>query len=167
MAFKLRLDDRVHEIEITARRPHLVISVDGREHEVSAAGTRDDGRQTIEIGGVAVHFARAHIGDRQIIRLGGRTFETRLLDPRSQADQSGAGRDHVRAPMPGAVVAVHKQAGEEVKRGEAIVTIESMKLQMALTAPRDGVIAELTRKEGETFEKDEAIARLVALGEES
>jgi len=167
MAFKLWLDGRVHEIEIVARRPHLVVSVDGREHEVSAAGTREGGRQTIEIGGLPVHFARAHIGDLQIVRLSGATFEARLLDPRSQAEQSGAGRDHVRAPMPGAVVAVHKPAGAAVKRGEAIVTIESMKLQMALNAPRDGVIAELTRGEGETFEKDEAIARLEPRAEES
>jgi acetyl/propionyl-CoA carboxylase alpha subunit len=167
MAFKLWLDGRVHEVEIVARRPHLVISIDGREHEVSTTGTPDGGRQTIEIGGLPVHFARAHIGDRQIVRLGGATFEGRLLDPRSQADQSGAGRDHVRAPMPGAVVAVHKPAGATVKRGEAIVTIESMKLQMALNAPRDGVIAELTRQEGETFEKDEVIVRLETLAEES
>ena len=166
MAFRLWLDGAVHEIEIVARRPHLVISVDGREHEVSARGTREDGRQSLEIGGVSVHVTRAHSGDRQIVRLGGRTFEARLLDPRSEADQSGAGQDHVRAPMPGAVVTVHKQAGAKVKRGETIVTIESMKLQMALIAPRDGVIAELTRKEGESFDKDEVIARLETLGEE-
>jgi biotin carboxyl carrier protein len=42
-----------------------------------------------------------------------------------------------------------------------------MKLQMALNAPRDGVIAELTRQEGETFEKDEVIVRLETLAEES
>lgn len=166
MAFKLWLDGGVHEIEIVARRPHLVVSVDGREHEVSVAGTRDDGRLSLEIGGLPVHVTRAHSGDREIIRLGGLTFEARLLDPRSQANQSGAGRDHVRAPMPGAVVAIHKQVGAEVKRGETIVTIESMKLQMALTAPRDGVVAELTRKESEGFDKDEVIARLEPLGEE-
>ena len=70
--------------------------------------------------------------------------------------------DHVKAPMPGAVVSVHKAVGDTVKRGETIVTIESMKLQTALVAPRDGVIAELNRKEGESFEKDEVIARLEA-----
>lgn len=69
--------------------------------------------------------------------------------------------------MPGAVLWVHKTAGAKVARGEAIVTIESMKLQMALTAPRDGVVAELMRAEGETFEKDEVIARLETLAEES
>jgi acetyl/propionyl-CoA carboxylase alpha subunit len=167
MAFKLTADGRVHEIEIIRRRPHLVVTIDGREHEVSATGTPEDGRQTIEVAGLAVHFTRAHLGERQIIRLGGRNFEAEIVDPRSETEDSGGGRDHVKAPMPGAVLWVHKTAGAKVARGEAIVTIESMKLQMALTAPRDGVVAELMRAEGESFEKDEVIARLATLAEES
>ena len=55
---------------------------------------------------------------------------------------------------------MHKQQGEDVLRGETIVTIESMKLQTALAAPRDGRIAALLRREGETFDKDEVIVRL-------
>ena len=160
MAFKLMVDGRSHEVEIVRRRPHLVVRIDGREHEVSLAGDIGDGRQTMEIAGLPVHFARAHSGDRQIIRFAGRNFETAMIDPRSEAEASGGAQDVVKAPMPGAVVSVHKAVGDAVKRGETIVTIESMKLQTALVAPRDGVIAELNRKEGESFEKDEVIARL-------
>jgi 3-methylcrotonyl-CoA carboxylase alpha subunit len=162
MAFKVMVDGRAHEVEIVRRRPHLVIRIDGREHEVSLPGDIGDGRQTIEIAGLPVHFTRAHAGDHAIVRLAGRTFEASLVDPRSEAEAGGGGPDHIKAPMPGAVVSVHKAVGDAVKRGETIVTIESMKLQTALVAPRDGVIAELNRKEGESFEKDEVIARLEA-----
>ena len=167
MAFKLTVDGHSHVDEIVRRRPHLVIRIDGREHEVSQAGTFDDGRQTIEIAGHSLQFARAHSGDRQIVRIDGRTYETAIVDPRSEAQAAGGGQDVVKAPMPGAVVSLHKQAGDSVKRGETIVTIESMKLQTALPAPRDGVIAELLRAEGDTFEKDEIIARLEAVAEEA
>jgi biotin carboxyl carrier protein len=160
MSFKFMIDGRAHEVEIVRRRPHLVVSIEGRDHEVSVTGAGGDGRQTIEISGVSVPFTRAHAGDRQIIRLQGRTFETSIVDPRSEAEGAGGGQDLVKAPMPGAVVWVHKAVGEEVKRGDAVVTIESMKLQMALPSPRDGRIAELLRSEGETFEKDATIARL-------
>jgi biotin carboxyl carrier protein len=162
MGFKVSVDGRSHDIEIVSRRPHLVVRIEGRDHEVSAAGTLDDGRQTIEISGALLHFTRAHAGDRQIVRLNGRTFETGILDPRSQAAGAGGGLDHVRAPMPGCVVCVHKQPGDQVGRGETLVTIESMKLQTALLAPRDGRIAELLRKTGDNFEKDEVIVRLEA-----
>ncbi len=163
MGFKVSLEGRNHDIEIVSRRPHLTVRIDGREHEVSLAGTLEDGRQTIEISGALVHFARANAGDRQIIRLSGRTFEAAIVDPRSQAEAEGGGLDHVRAPMPGSVVQVHKQPGDDVTRGETLVTIESMKLQMALLAPRDGRIAEFLYDTGESFEKDEVIVQLEAL----
>lgn len=167
MAFRLTIDGREHVVGIVRRRPHLVVSIDGREHEVSAAGSVEEGRQAIEVAGVAVHFQRARLGDRQIVRLAGRDFEARIVDPRSAGAAGGAGQDMIRAPMPGAVVAVHKAAGERVARGETVVTIESMKLQTALPAPRDGLIAEILRLEGETFEKDEVIVRLEALAPEA
>jgi len=160
MAFKLTVDGQPHAIEIIRRRPHLLLRIDGREHEVSLVGDPGDGRQTIELAGAALHFTRAHAGDRQIVRIGGRTFLTGIVDPRSEIDGSSGAQDYVKAPMPGAVVSVHKAVGDTVKRGETIVTIESMKLQTALVAPRDGVVAEILRLEGETFEKDEVVARL-------
>jgi 3-methylcrotonyl-CoA carboxylase alpha subunit len=166
MVFRLTVDGRPHEIEILRRRPHLVVSVDGREHEIAVVGSPDDGRQTVGSAGLGFHFTRAHIGDRQIVRLGGANFETSMVDPTAGDEIAGAGRDDVKAPMPGAILTVHKAAGEAVKRGETIVTIESMKLQMALAAPRDGVIEAIVRAAGERFEKDEVIARLEPLGRE-
>jgi biotin carboxyl carrier protein len=161
MVFKLVLDGNLHEIDIVRRRPHLVLRIDGREHEVSGIGSYGDGRQTIEIAGTAIHFARAHAGDRQFLRLDGRSFEAKLLDPRS-VEAGGSGQDSVKAPMPGAVISLHKAVRDHVLRGETIVTIESMKLQTALLAPRDGVIAAILRVAGEVFDKDEVIVRLEA-----
>lgn len=165
MAFRLTVDGEAYEIVVVRRRPHLVVRIDGREHEVTAAGEPGEGRQSIEVAGHSAHFTRAHAGDRQIVRLHGRTYEIGIVDPRAAEGGSGSGQDIVKAPMPGAVVSVHKAEGDPVKRGETIVTIESMKLQTALVAPRDGVIAAILRKDGETFEKDEVIARLVDTGE--
>ena len=163
MAFKILVDGTAHGVEIVRRRPHLVVRIDGREHEISVTGEEGDGRQSIEIDGAPVHFARAHMADRQILRLAGRTFEALPLDPRSGEAGSGGGLDEIKAPMPGSVVEVHKRPGEPVQRGELVVTIESMKLQTGLPAPRDGVIAAVLRRTGETFDKDEVVASLEKL----
>src|SRR4051812_38714038 len=126
MSFRISVDGSPHDIEIVARRPHLKLRIEDREYEVSISGDAEDGRQTLEISGRPAHFARAHVGDRQILRMVGRTVETSLVDPRSEADAAAGGLDHVRAPMPGSVVGVHKLAGDTVARGEALITIESM-----------------------------------------
>jgi acetyl/propionyl-CoA carboxylase alpha subunit len=161
--FAIILDGVVHNVEIAALRPYLVLRIDGQIHEVKADSAGEDGRQAIEIDGRPIRFARAHAGGRQILRLGGRTFESSLIDPRDAAEAAGGEYDHVRAPMPGSIVEIHKRPGDEVLRGETLVTIESMKLQMALVAPRDGTLAGLMHDLGDTFDKDEIVVELAPL----
>ena len=62
--------------------------------------------------------------------------------------------------MPGAVIEIHAAPGQSVARGDPLLTIESMKLQTVLSAPRDGIVAEITVTQDETFGKDQILARL-------
>jgi acetyl/propionyl-CoA carboxylase alpha subunit len=163
MGFKITLDGAPRLVEIVARRPHLRLRIEDREYEISSSGDADDGRQRLEILGKPIHFTRAHVGDRQILRMAGRTAEARLVDPRSEADASAGGQDHIRAPMPGSVVELHKRAGETIAHGESLLTIESMKLQITLLAPRDGRLTRFPRGVGDTFDKDEIVAELEPL----
>lgn len=160
MVFKLTLDGEEHEVTIARRRPHLVLLIDGEEHEVASLPAIGDGRHGLVIGGHGVSFARATAGERQIVRLAGRTFDVGHVAPFSGGSGAGGAQDALKAPMPGAIIALHCRPGDAVSRGDTLVTIESMKLQTALPAPRDGVVAQIRRSEGETFEKDEVIVLL-------
>lgn len=165
MPFTLLLDGEPCEIEIVARRPRLVVNVNGREYSVEAHEAGATGAGILRIAGEPVPYARAHVGETQFIRLGGRTFEARVASLADAGAGAGSGADAVKAPMPGVVIRLHKQPGDTVTRGETVITIESMKLQMALGAPRDGVVAEFFTQEGSSFDKDAVLARLVSIGE--
>ncbi|MCP4565080.1 MAG: acetyl-CoA carboxylase biotin carboxyl carrier protein subunit [Bosea sp.] len=165
MVLKLDLDGTLHHVTILARQPHLVLSVDGRRHVVENLDEAGDGSRSLSLDGEPVAFARAGSADGAIIRLGGRSFALRRRDAAAEASAAGGGANVVRAPMPGTVVVVHKRVGDKVQRGETVVTIESMKLQMKLDAPRDGEIAEIAAREGEGFDKDAVLARLAAPAE--
>lgn len=161
MAFRLELDGKPHDVTILARRPHLVIAVDGRRHIVETRDEGGDGRCRLTIDGEESAFARAETVEGALVRLNGRTTPVRRIDAAAEASAAGGGVHLVRAPMPGIVIAIHKAAGDSVERGETVITIESMKLQMKLDAPRNGEIAEIGAREGEGFEKDAVLARLV------
>lgn len=165
MTFKLTLGGASHLVEIVSRRPHLVVRVDGRDFHVEEGGSGEGGRDVVAIDGEVLELSRAHNAKGQIIRFEGQTLDVALVDPRSESADGGSGQGSIRAPMPGAVVSIQKRAGEHVTRGEIVLTIESMKLQTALTVPRDGVISQVLRKEGEKFEKDEVLVRLADLEE--
>lgn len=158
---KLTLDNETFEVSIIRRRPHLVLRINELEHEITNIPDLGDGSHSVSINGQTTRFMRAAMRDRQIIRSAGRTFEVVMQDPFSDEDGDGGCINVLKAPMPGAVVSVQKRPGETVSRGETILTIESMKLQTALSSPRDGRIEQILRDKGAAFERDEILATLV------
>ena len=75
-------------------------------------------------------------------------------------DAADAGGDTVRAPMPGRIVSVGHAVGSHLKQGETVLTLEAMKMEHALKAPFDGVLAELNVQEGDQVTENSVLARL-------
>ena len=59
-----------------------------------------------------------------------------------------ANRSHIGAPMPGVVVTVSVTGGQEVTRGEVLLTLEAMKMETAVRAEFDGKVSEILAKPG-------------------
>ena len=96
-----------------------------------------------------------------------RTFTVRIVDPVEQAAQAAGGSSNTfRAPMPGMVVEVHVTTGEQVTKGQPMITIESMKILTVITAPRDGEVSRIHFSPGDTFDRNEALVSLSDKGEQ-
>jgi acetyl-CoA/propionyl-CoA carboxylase, biotin carboxylase, biotin carboxyl carrier protein len=76
-------------------------------------------------------------------------------------EATAAGGD-VRAPMPGQVLAVHGAVGDAVSEGDPILVLESMKMELVLTAPVDGEIVELSVAVGSRVSDGQPLARVEA-----
>ena len=63
------------------------------------------------------------------------------------------------APMPGLLTVVAVTQGQEVREGEVLAVIEAMKMQNALRAENDGVVAEIMAHPGESLAADQPILR--------
>mgnify|MGYP002723618425 FL=1 len=72
------------------------------------------------------------------------------------ADASGA----ILAPMPGKVIAVEVAQGQTVTKGQKLLTLEAMKMEHTLTAPFDGVVAELNATAGAQVQVETLLARI-------
>lgn len=53
------------------------------------------------------------------------------------------------APMPATVVSVNVVPGQQVARGDALVMLEAMKMELAIKAPRDGIVGRIACRAGE------------------
>ena len=81
------------------------------------------------------------------------------LAARARAD--AAADPELRAPMPGAVVAVHAADGATVAAGERIVTIEAMKMEHPVVAAHDGIVR-LDVAVGDQVRRDQVLAHVAA-----
>uniref|UniRef100_Q07TZ1 Pyruvate carboxylase n=1 Tax=Rhodopseudomonas palustris (strain BisA53) TaxID=316055 RepID=Q07TZ1_RHOP5 len=94
--------------------------------------------ETDDTGRVKVFFELN--GQPRIIKVPNRTATAKVAARRKAEDGNA---DHVAAPMPGVVSTVAVHAGQEVKAGDVLLSIEAMKMETALHAERDGKIAEV------------------------
>ncbi|MFC6282826.1 MULTISPECIES: acetyl-CoA carboxylase biotin carboxyl carrier protein subunit [Polaromonas] len=109
--------------------------------------------------------AVAH-GDTIYVQLRGRSVKLNKVDPTRAAASGaagGAGASH--APMPGVVVSLLASLGQQVQKGDALLVIESMKLQMTISASVGGEVAELPLAVGQTFQRNDMLVRLQPAGE--
>jgi acetyl-CoA/propionyl-CoA carboxylase, biotin carboxylase, biotin carboxyl carrier protein len=104
-------------------------------------------------------------GDVVHVDVAGRSAEIRLALPpdvdraaRAAAASSHGGAAELVAPMPGAVIAVHRSAGDRVEAGEAIVTLEAMKMEHAVLTPIDGTLAEIAIRLGDQVTRGQVLA---------
>jgi len=99
------------------------------------------------------------------VDLDGRSIEVRFAPPpdvdraaRAAQAHHGGGPAELVAPMPGAVVAVHRAVGEAVEAGEPVVTLEAMKMEHVVVAPIAGIVADVSVRPGDQVGRGQALA---------
>jgi 3-methylcrotonyl-CoA carboxylase alpha subunit len=82
----------------------------------------------------------------------GSGFESR---PRTHAEPT------LTAPMPATVAKVLVSKGSTVRRGDAVIVLDAMKMELTIRAPRDGVVAAVHCHEGDLVQPDRVLVDLV------
>lgn len=100
-------------------------------------------------------------GPKRWVTVNGRTFV--LTKPAGTGKRGGHGAHaagELVAPMPGQVRTVQVAAGETVARGQTLVIVEAMKMEIKIAAPRDGVVKALKIRPGQTVDRDQLLVEL-------
>jgi len=103
--------------------------------------------------GREVVYAAGTEDDRWIF-WNGRVFHRQARPVRRTARASAAALEHVVAPMPATVRSVLVEPGAVVKKGQPLVIVEAMKMELTLRAPADAVVSAVRCREGELVQGD-------------
>ncbi len=108
-------------------------------------------------------YRYAHVDGTTWLAADGQTWalaEHRLLADRGAS--SGRSDGVVTSPMPGTVLVADVAPGRAVHRGQRLFVVEAMKMEHTVTAPIDGVVAEVHARKGQSVGLDQPLAVLAA-----
>jgi biotin carboxyl carrier protein len=157
MKYIATIDDKTYEIEINSDRE---ITLNGKTFSVDFLPI--DGPPIISlllegqsyeahVNPIDVGWEVFLLGERYLVAV--EDERQRRLREVSSAQAVLRETFHLKAPMPGLIVAIPIEEGEKVKRGSNLVVLESMKMQNELKAPRDGEVTAIRVNPGDNVDQ--------------
>jgi len=141
-SYRATIGDKNFDVEIIrtdAERGLLELLIDGQR--VTAYVSADGAKRWVTVNGQTVVFTKAAAG----------------------AKRRGAGQEHaseLAAPMPGLVRSVNIAENESVAKGQTLLVLEAMKMEIRIQAPKDGTVKKLLVKQGQTVEREQVLIEL-------
>jgi acetyl/propionyl-CoA carboxylase alpha subunit len=120
----------------------------------------NDGKLDLLIDGKRVTAFVSSENAKRWVTVNGHTF---MLTKASGIKRRGTRHDHaseLAAPMPGQVRSVNVSEGETVTKGQTLLVLEAMKMEIRIQAPRDGVVKKLYVKQGQTVEREQILVEI-------
>jgi 3-methylcrotonyl-CoA carboxylase alpha subunit len=138
---------QAHAVRVIFRGQALLLRAGDAEFALSGE-TLEDGRLLMRLDGRVFAARTVREGSDWHVFSGGEYRRLVLKEPLQGIDEDASSAS-LAAPMPGRIVQVMTQAGASVKRGEALLILEAMKMEHTITAPADGVVKEVHYAAGE------------------
>ena len=121
---------------------NYTITVNGNVYEV-----------TVEEGGAGAPVAAAPVKTAA-------PAPKKAAAPAPAAPAGAQGSVQIVSPMPGKILGIKAKAGDAVKKGQAVIILEAMKMENEIVAPQDGTLASINVNEGASVEAGAVLATM-------
>jgi 3-methylcrotonyl-CoA carboxylase alpha subunit len=147
-----------HAVRVRFTGSGLRLAVQGAEHAFEGVRLADEAF-SIRLDGHVFEARAVRQGNDWHVFAGGDYRRLTLKEPLPRSEDENAGGS-LAAPMPGRIIQVMARAGDTVKKGQALLILEAMKMEHTITAPADGVIKEIHFTAGEQVLEGAALVSL-------
>jgi biotin carboxyl carrier protein len=154
---KLTFDNTTIDLTLTGKSYRATIGDQTVGVEILQA---KDGKLDLLVGGKRITAYVSTDNAKYWVTVDGQTL---VLTKSSGAKRRNAGHDHaseLAAPMPGLVRAVNVSEGDPVTKGQTLLLLEAMKMEIRVQAPRDGKVMKLLVKQGQTVEREQVLIKM-------
>lgn len=167
MEFKIDNSDNILSGSINeySGNGKMVATINGKEHSIKLVGLKnsilefilDNSYKTAKI----LEFGSSHIkllmnGEQIILKKHSKLTE--ILEKSMALGGSSSGENKLLSQIPGRVVSIMVKAGDQIKKGDSVIVLESMKMQVAVKAHKDGQVRDTKVKIGDTVSRNDIVA---------
>ena len=161
MKYEAEIQGRQVGVELEHNGDRIAARIGSREHDLEFFCPEEGVYTFLE--GDRVYEARVSALDETSLRvqIGSHAFAIKIIDRkhrRSSVEHAREGRQNLVAPMPGRVVRILLQAGDEVALGQGVIVVEAMKMQNEIKSPKAGHVVEVRVVEGATVNANQVLA---------
>lgn len=163
MRYRYESRGKVFQVSLERQAAGYRASVDGQSYDLEILDIQP-GMLSLRFEGRPTILYWAQDGDRKWVSVNGCTY---LLEkPSALARRSGEGaagraaEGVLRAPMPAQVRAVEVAEGDPVEKGQTLLLLEAMKMEIRLRAPQAGRVTRLAAAAGQTVERDQILIEI-------
>ena len=165
MALEVKLGDRIANVELLSEEgSKITIMVDDHQYDIDLHQVekgvysvlfkgRSFNVELIETDHAKKYSVNTfyHSYDAEII-----DAESKYLQARNAGDQAEA-ESTISSPMPGKIVKIPVNKGDEVKKGDTIIIVSAMKMESEYKAMKDGIVKDIFVKEEDTIDSNQAL----------
>ena len=155
---KLTFNDTT--LDISSNGSIFTLTLDDKTIQAEVLGSKH-GKLNLLVDGKRIIAYVSSDNAKRWVTVNGQTF---VLTKSSGARKGGHGHHHaageLTAPMPGQVRAVNVSEGEAVTKGQTLLVIEAMKMEIRIHSLQDGMVKKLFVKQGQTVEREQILIEI-------
>ena len=167
MEFKINNLDEINtgSISQSSGNGKIIATINGKQHSIQIISLKnsilefilDNSYKTAKI----LEYGSANIKiliDGEEIYIKKHSKLTEVLEKSTALGGASLGENKLLSQIPGRVVSIMLKVGDQVKKGDSIIVLESMKMQVAVKSHKEGKIRDIKVKVGDTVSRNDIVA---------
>ena len=162
--YEVRLGERVLRVEVRRGREGVFVRLDGGPEQPATFHQVRGVLHSLVLGERRHELLADTQGAEARVVVGGLEYTAQVLDEAharlaavAVARAGGHTRRELKAPMPGLVVKVLCQAGDQVAANQPLAVLQAMKMENELSLPHGGAVVQVNVSEGQTVDQNQIL----------